>query len=343
MIKTAIVGATGYTGSELVRVLMNHPEVNIELITSESKSGRKFSEVHPQFHGICDMELQSADDLANYELDLCFLALPHRVSMEYVKRWKNKDFKIIDLSGDFRLSDAQVYEHWYGKAHVIPEMIKKAVYGLPEINKSEIKKSNLVANPGCYPTASALALAPLSDLDLLDATSIIIDAKSGTTGAGIKLSETTHFSNANENIKAYGLKSHRHTVEIEETLGQLSGHDLKVQFTPHLLPVDRGILATAYATPKRGISEIELQGIYAEFYKDCPFIRIRREVPELKYVRGTNLCDIFVTYDERTNRIIALSAIDNLMKGASGAAVQNMNLMFDIEETCGLNHIPPKP
>lgn len=343
MIKTAIVGATGYTGSELIRILLQHPEAEITAITSNSKAGERFSAIHPQFESHCDLELIHADDLDTGEIDVCFLALPHRISMEFVSKWESENFRIIDLSGDYRLSSADVYEEWYEKKHLTPALVPDVPYGLPEINRASIKGAKIVANPGCYPTASILGLAPLAAADLLENNSVVVDAKSGLTGAGVKSKPTTHFSNVNDNFKSYGLKTHRHTIEIEEAIQNLGSSASMVQFTPHLLPVDRGIQATIYATPKSPVSEEQLRNIYAEFYKDEPFIRLRSGIPELKHVRGTNLCDIHVTYDSRTNRIIVISVIDNLVKGASGAAVQNMNILCSLNEETGLRIEPLKP
>lgn len=343
MIKTGIVGATGYTGSELLRLLYHHPETDIKVITSESKTGQQFSDIHPVFTQIVDQELKSADEIADMDLDAVFLALPHGVSMEYVEKFKDLDLKIVDLSGDFRLSSPEVYESWYNKDHTYQEGFKKAVYGLPELHRDEIRKTNLVANPGCYPTASILGLAPLIKEGLIDEKSIIIDAKSGTTGAGVKAKPATHFSNVNDNFKSYGLKRHRHTVEIEEQLSGLQDEGIRVQFTPHLLPLDRGILATIYATPGKKIGEKELKQAYADFYQEHPFVRLRDTAPSLKDVRGTNLCDVFVTYDERTDRIIVISAIDNLVKGSAGAAIQNLNLMFGLDECMGLKTVGMYP
>lgn len=342
-IRAAIVGASGYTGSELARFLIHHPNVGIAMITSESHAGKAFSVLHPQFSGQLDLILVSAKEVASTPLDVVFLALPHGVSMEYVALWKEQNFKIIDLSGDFRLSTPEVYTAWYNKEHIYPTGFEGAVYGLPEIHKNAIQKAKLVANPGCYPTAAILALAPLYASDQIIAESVIIDAKSGITGAGIKASATTHFSNVNENFKAYGLKSHRHTIEIEEQLGHLNQKEIKVQFTPHLLPLDRGILATAYATPKGKITQEELRGIYKDFYNGQPFVRLRNDLPTLKDVRGSNYCDIHVTYDDRTNRIITIATIDNLAKGAASQAIQNMNLMFGFPEISGLMFNPIKP
>jgi N-acetyl-gamma-glutamyl-phosphate reductase len=343
MIKTGIVGATGYTGSELLRLLYHHPETDIKVITSESKTGQQFSDVHPVFTQLVDHKLKSADEIADMDLDAVFLALPHGVSMEYVKKFEDLDLKIVDLSGDFRLSTPEVYESWYNKEHIYQEGFKESAYGLPELHREQIRQSDLVANPGCYPTASILGLAPLVEGGLIDKKSIIIDAKSGTTGAGVKAKPTTHFSNVNDNFKSYGLKKHRHTVEIEEQLSGLDKEKITVQFTPHLLPLDRGILATIYATPNQKVNNEQLREAYSDFYQDHPFVRLRETAPCLKDVRGTNLCDVFVTYDERTNRIIVISAIDNLVKGSAGAAIQNLNLMFGLDECMGLKTIGMYP
>ncbi len=343
MIKTGIVGATGYTGSELLRLLYHHPEVDIKVITSESKTGQQFSDIHPAFTGLVDHQLKSADSLSDMELDAVFLALPHGVSMNYVKKFQSNGFKIVDLSGDFRLSSPEVYESWYKKDHIYREGFKEAAYGLPELHREDIKKASLVANPGCYPTSSILGTAPLVKNELVDTASIIVDAKSGTTGAGVKIKPVTHFSNVNDNFKSYGLKHHRHTIEIEEQLSGMAKNSVKVQFTPHLLPVDRGILATIYSQPVREVNDDLLREAYADFYKDHPFVRLRDTAPTLKDVRGTNLCDLFVTYDRRTNRIITISVIDNLIKGAAGAAIQNLNLMFGLDECMGLRSVALNP
>ena len=338
-----IIGATGYTGSELVRILINHPEVDIAMITSESRAGEKFSDVHPFFTGIAEHTLVSADKVNEYELDLVFLALPHGVSMDYVKRFKDKPFKIIDLSGDFRLDTKEIYEEWYKKEHTYPEGFEAVAFGLPELFADKISESRLVANPGCFPTGSILGLSPLIKNKLIDQSSIIVDSKTGVTGAGVKASAVTHFSNVNDNFKAYGLKHHRHTIEIQGILGRLTSGEVTVQFTPHLLPVDRGILSTMYVKPKGKISEEELRSVYEEFYADAPFVRLRNAAPAIKDVRGTNYCDIYPVYDQRTNNIIVISAIDNLVKGAAGLAVQNMNILFGLDETAGLNLIPVNP
>ncbi|PKP13290.1 MAG: N-acetyl-gamma-glutamyl-phosphate reductase [Bacteroidetes bacterium HGW-Bacteroidetes-3] len=341
--KIGIIGATGYTGSELVRILTNHPNVEIKVITSESRAGELFSDVHPFLQGIADQKLVSINEIDNYDLDLVFLALPHGVSMDFVKRFNDKKFKIIDLSGDFRLSSQEIYEEWYKIPHIYPEGIEKAVFGCPELYFDKIKKANLIANPGCFPTSAILGLAPLLAADLIETDRIIIDSKTGVTGAGIKAKNVNLYSNVNDNFKAYGLKNHRHTIEIQGILDSVSEKETIIQFTPHLLPVDRGILSTIYARPTQKIDENKLKELYKTFYVNAPFVRLRKQEPAIKDVRGTNYCDLFVTYDKRTNMIILVSVIDNLIKGAAGQAIQNMNIVFGFEETSGLNLIPLNP
>lgn len=343
MIKAAVIGATGFTGSELIRLLLGHPEVELSAVTSESKAGRSLTDEYPDLVGFTDLKLIQSDDLNINELDVLFLALPHRISMNFVKRWIDEDVVIIDLSGDFRLSNAGTYEQWYDTSHVLPELVPEVPYGLPELNRQSMSNSKIVASPGCYPTATILALAPLVQSEIIDIGSIIIDAKSGLTGAGAGNSNTTHFSSVNDNFKAYGLMHHRHTIEIEEVLGGLCTSKPVVQFTPHLLPVDRGILSTCYANARGSTEELDVQSLYREFYKEEPFIRVCDQAPTLKQVRGTNLCDIYPTFDSRTGRFIVISVIDNLMKGAAGQAVQSMNIVFSLDETSGLKRFPIQP
>lgn len=342
-VQVAIIGATGYTGSELVRLLQDHSEVSIQSITSESYRGQRFSEVHPQFLGIADQELVNAQEAISRKPDVIFLALPHGVSMTYVKKFRESQAKIVDLSGDFRLSTPQVYTSWYQKEHIYPEGFAEAVYGLPELHKEKITSAKLAANPGCYPTSAILATAPLVKAGLIHTRSIIVDAKSGITGAGAKVKEANMYSNVNENFQAYKLKSHRHTIEIEEQLSELTEADTTVQFTPHLLPIDRGILSTVYTHPLQNVSEAMLRETYRDFYADAPFVRLRDVPPGVKDVRGSNFCDLYVTYDERTERIITLAAIDNLVKGAAGQAMHNMNLMCGFAETQGFVGAPLRP
>lgn len=340
--KIGIIGATGYTGSELVRILIHHPEVEIVAITSESRKGESFADVHGFFRGIFDLKLTSIKDIDKHDLDLVFLALPHGVSMDFVKDHANADYPIIDLSGDFRLESPDTYEAWYKKEHIYKEGFNQAGYGVPELFREDIKDKKLIANPGCFPTSAILGLAPLQANNLIEE-SIIVDAKTGVTGAGIKAKEVTHFPNVNDNFKAYGVTTHRHTIEIEEVMNKLGDGEATVQFTPHLLPVDRGIISTTYTKPKKGVDTSQIKAQYEAYYKEEPFIRLVDSSPELKDVRGTNYCDIFVTYDERTGNLITISAIDNLVKGAAGQAVQNMNLLFGWPETTGLNQIPLNP
>jgi N-acetyl-gamma-glutamyl-phosphate reductase len=341
--KIGIIGATGYTGSELVRILINHPDVEINLITSESRAGEPFSDVHPFFQGIVDQKLLSINQMEDVELDLVFLALPHGVSMDFVKKFHGKPFKIVDLSGDFRLNTVADYEQWYQMKHAYPEGIKNAVFGIPELFADQIKEAKLVANPGCFPTTAILGLAPLITNNLVEKKQIIIDSKTGVTGAGIKSKPVNLYSNVNDNFKAYGLKNHRHTIEIQNIFDQLLDEKTLVQFTPHLLPVDRGILSTIYVQPTGEMDEEKLKDIYTKFYVRAPFVRLRKQLPAIKDVRGSNYCDLHVNFDERTNRIIIVSVIDNLVKGAAGQAVQNMNLMLGLNEKQGLNQVPVNP
>lgn len=349
--RAGIIGATGYTGSELVRILHHHPNVSIEVITSESRPGEPFSAVHPFFEGIVDIPLKTAAQALEMPLDVVFLALPHGVSMKFAQAFLKKNIPVIDLSGDFRLAGPQVYSQWYGTEHTFPEGFGISVYGMPELNRDRLPQARLIACPGCYPTGSILALAPLLKAGLLQAGSIIIDAKSGTTGAGVKPSAVTHFSGVNENFRAYGLKKHRHTAEIEEQLHGVCAGDSgcgPIQFTPHLLPVDRGILSTIYALPN-GTSDTndafqeEIRSALYQAYSNEPFVHLVTSPPSLKDVRGTNTVRIYADFDARTGRVLLVSAIDNLVKGSSGQAVQCMNLMLGLPETLALETIALNP
>lgn len=342
-LKAGIVGATGYTGSELIRLLLHHPKVEISLITADSRKGEQLIDVHPQFNDIFDAKLQGVEQVENVELDVVFLALPHGVSMDFVKKYVDHHFKIIDLSGDFRLSSPEVYKDWYKKDHVYDPGFNKSVFGLPELFRDRIAKAKLVANPGCFPTSAILPLAPLLKERLIDTSMIIVDSKTGVTGAGIKARDTSHFPTVNDNFSAYGLKDHRHTIEIQEVINLYSGQDSTVLFTPHLLPVDRGILSTIYTKPIKEVDEQTLERIYNDYYLEEPFVRMAKKSPSIKQVRGTNYVDIHFTFDSRTNTIITLSVIDNLMKGAASQAIQNMNLMFDLDEKMGLALTPIQP
>jgi N-acetyl-gamma-glutamyl-phosphate reductase len=342
-VRVAIVGATGYTGSELVRLLSNHPEVEVAAITSRSRAGEAFSAVHGAFRGIADQVLVTVEDLPSLDIGAFFLALPHGASMDFVAAQPEEGPPIIDLSGDFRLAEPSVYEEWYGMEHRAKERLAEAVFGLPELFREDIRGARLVANPGCYPTATILALAPLLRRGLIRADDLVVDAKSGVTGAGASAKPGTHFPDVVGDFRAYGLLRHRHTPEIEATLARIAGVGVQVLFTPHLLPVDRGILATCYATPSGELSSEQIVDAYAEDYADEPFVRVIGEPPSIKQVRGSNYCDLHAEYDRRTGRVVAMAAIDNLVKGAAGQAVQNLNLIFDWPETTGLRQGPLNP
>lgn len=341
--KVGVIGATGYTGIELIRLLILHPDVKLEVITSESKAGKKISEVHPSLESIANIELEKIDSISDHKPDLVFLALPHRVSMDFVNEHGHEKFRIVDLSGDFRLDSAKLYEKWYKKEHVCPDYLKRSIYGMPEMHRDHIRNADLVANPGCYPTSTILALLPLVRQKMIDTETVIVDSKSGVTGAGASPKTFTHFPNQFGNFFAYGLKSHRHTPEIETVLETVSDTPLKIQFTPHLLPIDRGILTTTYSTPVKAINDELVRETYLNYYGKEHFVRVVDQPPSVKNVRGSNFCDVYATYDERTNRVITISAIDNLVKGAAGQAIQNMNLMFGLLENTGLKYPPLNP
>lgn len=345
MTKVSIAGATGYTGIELLRLLVKHPEVEIVTLTAESHAGKNIAEVAPSLKGWVDQTLVKLSPEVAQECDVLFLALPHTTSMQHVPELLKSNCKIIDLSADYRLHEAEVYGEWYKTPHLNPEVIKKAVYGLPELHRKQIKSAQLVANPGCYPTSAVLALAPLMKESWVDAQSIIIDAKSGVSGAGRKLSQATQFCEANESVTAYGLGEHRHTPEIEQELKKLSGSELTVSFSPHLMPMTRGMLTTAYVNLKKTVSLDELHYHFSEFYKNERFVRVldAGKYANTAHVAGSNFCDIGVQVDTRNQRAIVTSAIDNLMKGASSQAIQNMNLMLGIDETTGLDAPPLFP
>ncbi len=339
----AIVGVTGYTGSELLRLLRLHSEVSLTMVTSESRKGEKLRDCYPHFHECPDIVVSSMDDVPGHDPDMVFLALPHGVSMKFMEKYGEKCRKIIDLSGDFRLGEKNLYEKWYKMKHICPRFMDEAVYGMPEFFREEIKEARFVANPGCFPTSVIIPLVPLLKHGVIDESSIIADAKTGVSGAGAKPKKGTHFPDVFGNFSAYKLLFHRHTPEMETILEQISGKTPSVLFTPHLLPVDRGILSTIYADVSAPVNKNEFKEIYEEAFCDEPFIRLSVTPPSLKNVRGSNYVDIYHEYDERTGRIILLSAIDNLVKGAAGAAVQNMNIMLGCGETEGLTAFPLNP
>ncbi|HBY57250.1 MAG TPA: N-acetyl-gamma-glutamyl-phosphate reductase [Candidatus Atribacteria bacterium] len=349
-LKVSIIGATGYTGKELVKILMNHPKVELVYLTSSTYTGENIAEIFPEFRNKLDQALINLDlEVVSRDSDLVFTALPHTVSMEVVSELFKKGVKVVDLSADYRLKDSAVYKEWYKKEHnqISKELLNNAVYGLPEIYSDKIKVTSLVANPGCYPTSIILGIAPLLKYHLVKPEGIVIDSKSGTTGAGRKLSLGLHFSECNENFKAYKVIKHNHIPEIEQELSAIyfsesecrqERTEIKVCFTPHLLPINRGILSTCYLTLKESKEEGEILEVYQKFYQNTPFVRIFEppDLPEIKFVSGTNYCDIGFSLDKRVNKIKVISVIDNLLKGAAGQAVQNMNIMSSFPETCGL-------
>ncbi len=345
MIRIAIVGASGYTGVELYRLLANHPQVELACVTSRQNAGEPFAEVFPSLRGRTDLVCDPVDvDIVAAKADFVFTALPHQTAMEFVPGLLAAGKKVVDLSADYRLKDAALYEAWY-QPHTSPELLAEAAYGLPELYRERIRPARLVANPGCYPTSVALALAPLLKERLIDPATLIIDSKSGASGAGRAAKVDTLFCEVNEGFKAYGVGKHRHTPEIEQTLSDLAGVPVVVNFTPHLLPVNRGILSTCYANLREKTDTARLIELFAAHYRDEPFVRVQPQgsLPNVACVRGGNQCDLGVVVDPRTQRVIVVSAIDNLVKGAAGQAVQNMNLMLGFDETAGLNIIPLYP
>ncbi len=341
-LKVAICGASGYTGIELLRILALHPGVEITAVTSEKSAGKKVHGVFPFLAAYKDLVFEPMDrEKLLQKADLFFLALPHGASQEAVHYFFSKGKRVIDLSADYRISDAKTYAAWYGLLHNHKDTLRKAVYGLPEIYRKKIQKARLIANPGCYPTSTILGLMPALKNRLIDPATITIDSKSGTTGAGRKADLGISFCEVNEGFKAYGIATHRHTPEIEQELSSLAGKKVLVNFTPHLLPVDRGILTTIYAKLTRQVETKKVLGLYAKAYASEPFVRVLDDgiYPNIKHVRGTNTCEIGVKVNPRTNTLIIVSAIDNLVKGASGQAVHNMNLMMGFEETQAISQL----
>lgn len=339
MIKASIIGATGYTGSELVRILSCHPEAELVALTSQSYVGQKISDVFPHL-GAVTGKICTEQDVPKVagESDVIFTALPHGLSVPIVKEALEQGTKVIDLGADFRLDDKAVYEKWYKVTHEAPELLQEAVYGLPELNRKAIAGARVVGNPGCYPTSVMLGLAPLLKQGLIQLDSVIIDAKSGVSGAGRGANLGSHYSEVNENIKAYNVAAHRHIPEIEQELSKVAGEQVTVSFTPHLTPMTRGMLSTIYATPSKKVNAGEIQALYRQFYENEYFVHVLEggELPQTKWCWGSNHCFIGVVLDQRVNRLIVVSAIDNLVKGASGQAVQNMNIMFGLPEKTGL-------
>ena len=346
MIKAGIIGATGYAGAEIVRLLMGHPEAEIKWYGSRSYIDQRYADIYRNMFQIVEdvCKDDNLDKLAE-EVDVIFTATPQGFCASVINEEILSKVKVIDLSADFRIKDVKTYEKWYGIEHKSPEYIKEAVYGLCEINREDIKKARLVANPGCYTTCSILSLYPLVKEGLIDPATIIIDAKSGTSGAGRGAKLDNLFCEVNENMKAYGVATHRHTPEIEEQLGYAAGEEIVLNFTPHLVPMNRGILVTAYASLKEKVSYETVKAVYDKYYEKEKFVRVldKNVCPQTKWVEGSNYVDVNFKIDERTGRVIVMGALDNLVKGAAGQAVQNMNLVFGLEESTGLDLVPMFP
>ena len=346
MIKAGIIGSTGYAGQELVRILTQHKDAEVVWYGSRSYIDQKYYEVFRNMFQIVDDKCldDNMDELAS-KVDVIFTATPQGLCSSLVSEDILSKVKIIDLSADFRIKDVNRYEEWYGIKHQSPEFIDEAVYGLCEINREDIKKARLIANPGCYPTCSTLSIYPMAKEGLIEMNSVIIDAKSGTSGAGRGAKLPNLYCEVNENIKAYGVATHRHTPEIEEQLGYASGKKVVLNFTPHLVPMNRGILVTEYAKLTKEVSYEDVKAVYDKYYGGEKFVRVLQKdvCPETKWVEGSNYVDIGFKIDPRTNRIIMMGAIDNLVKGAAGQAVQNMNLMFGLPESEGLELVPMFP
>ncbi len=342
MIRVGVIGATGYAGAELVRILSDHPDVQLTALTSRKYAGMKYDSIYPSMAGVVNLACEefNEDSFCN-KVDIIYIALPHRIPMEIVPGLIRRGKKVIDLSADFRFKDVLIYEKYY-QPHTAKELLKEAVYGLCEIYFDKIKNAALIGNPGCYPTSVLLPLMPLLKGDFLDINTIIVDSKSGVSGAGRSLSLTTQFCEANESFKAYKVAQHRHCPEIEEILSTEAKKPVKITFVPHLVPMTRGMFTTIYVNLEKKIGDEEIHNSISSFYAGHPFIRICPEnrVPDTLHVRGTNYCDIGFKIDEPNNRLIIMSVIDNLVKGAAGQAVQNMNIMLGLDENRGLNNAP---
>lgn len=342
MINVGIVGATGYTGVELLRLLATHPEVSLQVITSRSEAGTAVSDLFPNLRGHIDLNFTepNVDTLA--ACDVVFFATPHTVAMALVPELIARGTRVIDLSADFRLKDIPLWEQWYNTPHTCPDLVEQAVYGLPEVNREQIKNAQLIAVPGCYPTATQLGFLPLLENNLIDPSRLIADAKSGVSGAGRKAAIGTLLTESSENMKAYAVAGHRHLPEIEQGLTNASGQDVDLTFVPHLTPMIRGIHATLYSTLNK---EVDLQTLFEHRYANEPFVDIMPagSLPETRSVRGSNTCRIAVYQPQGGNTVVVLSVIDNLVKGASGQAIQNMNIMFGFDESLAINTIATMP
>ena len=336
MIRAAIIGASGYSGVELLRILSSREDVCIETVIAHSSVGKRVDDLYPAFSGSMDVTFESLETAHLEDVDIAFIALPSGEAMKIVPQLRQTVERVIDLGGDFRLPSARLYEEFYHHPHLAADMLGEAVYGLPELNKSRIADSSFVANPGCYPTGALLALLPAVKSNIISPSGIVINSLSGVSGAGRTASVDFSFSEINENIRAYKIGTHQHIPEIQSILEHASGKNITLSFVPHLVPMTRGIYTTIHADLEDSISEQNLLSIYQEFYSDAPFVRIKKQIPQIKDVLYTNYCDIAFTIEKRTNKLILISVIDNLMKGAAGQAVQNMNIMFGLREEEGL-------
>ncbi len=346
VIRAAILGASGYAGGELARLLLAHPQAQISHMIGVSSAGQQASDLFPYLRGLLDQTIEPLDMAAvAADSDVLFMAMPHGQGVAPALAALEAGLKVIDIGADFRFRDAAVYEQWYRVKHDAPEWTARAVYGLPEIYRQQIKTAQVVGNPGCYPTASLLSLYPLLKEGLVEPGSVVIDAKSGTSGAGKSPGADNIYCQVNENIKPYKVASHRHTPEIEQVMSDISGEEQVINFTPHLTPMTRGILATTYAKLRRPSSGEELTQLYAATYAGEPFVTVHPhgQWPQSKWAAGSNVCHVGITYDPRTGRVVAAAVIDNLVKGAAGQALQNMNLLFGLPETMGLPQTPLFP
>ena len=341
-VKVGIVGATGYAGAELVRLLLQHPQAQIAALSSKSFENMPLSEVYPAYTGFCDIVCENQSACVD-KSDVIFAALPHGLSEPLAEECLEKGKKFIDLGADFRLESETDYKEWYGKSYDCPGIHQDAVYCIPELFRGKVEGKSIIANRGCYPTSAALGLFPALESGIVEVDPIVIDSKSGATGAGRGLSQTTHFCDLNEGFSPYKVACHRHTPEIEQSLSCAAGKPVKITFVPHLLPVNRGIISTMYTRLAKKVSLQEIHEIYCKKYQNEPFFRVLKmgDTANLKNVRMTNLCDISLHLDARTNTLIVVSAIDNMVKGAAGQAIQNMNLLFGLPETTGLQLVPP--
>ncbi len=345
MLTVGVVGGTGYTGAELLRLLVMHPQVSLKYVTSRSEAGTKVADLFPNLRGFTDVQFTepAVDTLA--ECELVFFATPNGTAMQMVPQLIEKGVRVIDLAADFRLQDVALWKQWYGVDHACVDVLQEAVYGLPEINRAAIKTARVIANPGCYPTATTLGFLPLIENDLIDDQHLIADAKSGVSGAGRGASVATLQAESSENFKAYAVHGHRHLPEIKQTLAMAASHEVGLTFVPHLVPMIRGIEATLYATLKKPVATSELHQLYQARYADEPFVDVLPEgmMPETRSVKGANICRISLFRPQDGDTVVVSSVIDNLMKGAAGQAIQNMNIMFELEETLGLNQVALLP